>query len=139
MFAVCRHSHKLCGSRPVPGNRIPAGDRLPLERRFPPAADILLLPPTAAAQNRCVPEAAAIWGSVTVAHLGYHYRVIARAFRPAAISWYNLQKCCAMGKVVPGDCHVAALLAMTVVGATWCHSYHIASKQQFTAPTKRSE
>ena len=72
-----------------------------------------------------------LFSAVTVAHLGYHYRVIARAFRPVAISWYNLQKCCAMGKVVPGDCHVAALLAMTVVGATWCHSYHIASKQQF--------
>ena len=73
-----------------------------------------------------------LFSAITVTQLGYHYRVIARAFRPVAISWYNLQKCCAMGKVVPGDCHVAALLAMTVVGATWCHSYHIASKQKFT-------
>ena len=48
-------------------------------------------------------------------HLGYHNHVIARAVRPVAISWYNLQTCCAVSKIVPGDCHVASLLAMTAV------------------------
>ena len=71
---------------------------------------------------------------VTATHLGYYYRVIARAFRPVAISRYNPRKCCAAVKMVPGDCHVAALLAMTVVGLTWFLLHHIARKQQFIFP-----
>ena len=72
-----------------------------------------------------------LFSAITATQLGYHYRVIARAFRPVAISRYNPRKCCVVVKMVPGDCHVASLLAMTVVGATCCHSYHIACKQQF--------
>ena len=64
-------------------------------------------------------------------HLGYLYRVIARAFRPVAISWYNLQRCCAAGEVVPGYCHVASLLAMTEEIRTQFLLFCIIRKQQF--------
>ena len=64
-------------------------------------------------------------------HLGYLYRVIARAFRPVAISWYNLQRCCVAGEVVPGDCHVASLLAMTEEIRTQFLLFCIIRKQQF--------
>ena len=38
-----------------------------------------------------------------------------------AISWYNLSYCTAFWGIVPEDCHVALLLAMTVVVDTWSH------------------
>ena len=64
-------------------------------------------------------------------HPGFLYRVIARAFRPVAISWYYLRKCCAVGKIVPGDCHVASLLAMTEGIGTRFILFCIIHKQQF--------
>ena len=48
---------------------------------------------------------------------GLPYYVIARAFRPVAISWYNLSNCYATSDIVSGDSHVGpvGLLGMTMV------------------------
>ena len=43
------------------------------------------------------------------------------ALAGVAISRYDLKYCCALRWIVPGDCHVAALLAMTCFFEGDCH------------------